>query len=54
MLDDGNTLDSDVTFCIEWAKTHGHKECEDLGKNLLLMSRTQREELHEMDHEIFC
>jgi len=45
VLDDGNVMDDDVRFCIEWADKEGCKPCAELGQLLLRMSRTQRKKL---------
>ena len=42
VLDEGNVEDSDVAFCLSWARTEGHEACIQLAEKLLLMSRTQR------------
>ncbi len=42
LIEDGNTRDSDIEFCIEWAKSKGDEDGIKLGEILLSMSRTQR------------
>ena len=42
VLDDGNVEDSSVSYCLEFSRTEGHTECEELALKLLAMSRTQR------------
>ena len=42
VLDDDNVADSHVQFCVEWAVKQGHADCEQLARQLLTMSKTQR------------
>lgn len=42
VLDDGNTEDGDVKWCIEYAKQCGDAAGVELGETLLRMSRSQR------------
>ena len=51
VLDDGNIRDNDVEFCIGQAATEGHKDCEDLARKLLGMSKTQRKILSSRAYE---
>jgi hypothetical protein len=44
-LDDGNVEDGSVKYCVTTAVERGHKECEELARKLLLMSKTQRRKL---------
>ncbi len=46
VLEDNNVQDSSVEHCIEWAKEKGDTEGEELGRILLLMSKSQRGRLH--------
>lgn len=41
-LDDGNTKESDIRWCLEYAQERGDKEGIELAEILLRMSRTQR------------
>jgi hypothetical protein len=45
VLDDGNTNDSSVEFCIGIAEERGHADCVVLGRMLRSMSKTQRAKL---------
>lgn len=45
VLDDGNTEDDHVKWCIEHAKERGDVAGVELGEMLLRMSRTQRKKL---------
>lgn len=45
VLDDGNTEDKHVKWCIEHAKERGDVAGVELGETLLRMSRTQRQKL---------
>lgn len=45
VIHDGNTRDSDVRFCIDWAIAQNDPEGERLGRILLQMSGTQRGKL---------
>ncbi len=45
VLDDGNTEDDHVKWCIEYAKERGDAAGVELGETLLRMSRTQRGKL---------
>jgi hypothetical protein len=46
VLDDGNVDDSDVQFCIDYARRQGDNAGVFLGQILLRMSKTQRLKLH--------
>lgn len=46
-LDDGNTDDSEVQFCVDWARKEGHPGCKLLAETLLKMSVEERDELYE-------
>ena len=45
VLDDGNTKDSHVQFCLEQAREEGHADCLELAEKIALMSRAQRRKL---------
>ncbi len=45
VLDDGNTEDNHVKWCIEYAKDRADAAGVELGETLLRMSRTQRRKL---------
>ncbi len=45
VLEDGNTKDGDVRFCLEQATNKGHADCKQLAEMLLLMTQTQRRKL---------
>jgi hypothetical protein len=46
VLDDGNTDDDSVRFCVGYAEEHDDFEAAALARVLLQMSRTQRKKLH--------
>ena len=46
VLEDCNLKDSDVQFCIDYAKEKGDADGMALAEKLLLMSKTQRKKLH--------
>lgn len=48
ILDEPNSRDGDVEYCIQYARERGHADCEALGRTLLLMSRTQRSKIERM------
>jgi hypothetical protein len=45
VLDDENVGDGDVQFCLEQAVKREHKDCEELARKLLSMTRTQRRKI---------
>ncbi len=45
VLDDSNIHDSHVDFCIAQASASNHDDCLELGRQLRLMSKTQRSKL---------
>jgi hypothetical protein len=50
VLDDGNTADDNVRFCIEYARERGDEDGVKLAETLLRMSRAQRKKLALMPH----
>lgn len=46
--DDFNIRDSDVEFCLEYARERGHDECIELAERLLKLSKRERAELFGM------
>lgn len=42
VLDDGNYEDGSVQYCLDQAIGFDHKDCVELARKLLLMSKTQR------------
>lgn len=48
VLEDGNTQDGDVMFCLEYAQKQGDMDGVELAELLLSMSKTQRKKLSAM------
>lgn len=53
VLADDNMDDSDVAFCIDWAKKEGDREGAALAEILLRMSKTQRKKIQRRVWEVF-
>ena len=51
VLDDGNTEDGDVEWCMNYAKEIGDADGVKLAEAILRMSKTQRERLSEMFYD---
>ena len=48
VLDDGNTHNTDIEYCITASKIENDKDAEMLGTVLLMMSQTQRNKIHQI------